>query len=513
MKIKSAVALFFSVLFLMAPISASAFDAPLLVWERGRVQEVVLGGGNFTNQWETTLQGNGIEPLRFRESGRNPAGFIVFSLYIPNDFPLGAYTVHISGEKYPDKIIAGVNMIASQKYKIIASPFDLSALITIFIFMTTTISVLRNRKYSELSIESTQNLPRLEDPVDFTKKNFLQRLSQTPYRFRVDGIISLKESLFRYMLIREGELLHRISPSAYGAFPIYGFIGGAIAGVETLRNGGIASTPLTIFVVIALISIIDGFSGICAALGFWMVEALSGNVTSLRDLLVMFAIGFAWVAPSLLGGLYREMVAREFPDYIANLCSGLIGGLLFFFGHLLVNSVLTEPTPRQINNWIFVLVIGIAVSIRSFADNLVIGRAPKAHSIHRQERIAIARVSSPQTAFILTATIFVFSYIWTGSATKAIIVALLFSLPYYLLFIRFTEFASLPFKSLPRNIMGESALISGLALIIYRQISTQPILVDQKSFLFLVYAAIPGIIHALYCAIYASLENREIITK
>jgi hypothetical protein len=513
MKIKALAALFLSFLFAFAPVSASAFDAPLLVWERGRVQEVVLGGGNFSNQWETTLQGNGIEPLRFRESGRNPAGFIVFSLYVPNDFPLGTYTVHISGEKYPDKIIAGVNMIASQKYKIIASPFDLSSLVTMFIFMTTTISVLRSRKYSELSLESTQNLPRVEDPIDSTERSFLQRLIESPYRIRVNAIVSLRESLFRFMLIREGELLHRISPSTYGVFPILGFIGGAIAGVETLRNEGIANTPLTIFIAIALISIVDGFSGIFAALGFWMVEAFTGNVSSLRDLLVMFAVGFAWVAPSLLGGVYREMVAREFPRFISNVLAGLIGGLLFIFGHQLVNSVLTDPAPRRSINWISLIVISSSVAIRSFADNVIVGKAPELDSSHRQERIAIARVSSPQTAFILTAILFIFVYIWTGSATKAIIVALLFSLPYYLLFIRFTELAFLPFKSLPRNIIGESALVAVLALIIYRQISTQPLLNDQKSYLFLVYAAIPGIIHALYCAIYASLENKEIIQK
>jgi hypothetical protein len=434
MKIKAGISLLISLFCTLAPVSASAFDAPLLVWERGRVQEVVLGGGNFSNVWVTTLQGNGIEPLKFRESGRNPAGFIVFSLYVPNDFPLGAYTVHISGEKYPDKIIAGVNLIAAQKYKIIASPLDLTALVAIFIFFTTTISVLRSRKYSELSIESTQDLPRLGDPIDTAHKSFLQRFTESPYRIRVNGIIYLQESLFRFMLVREGELLHRISPSAYGLFPILGFIGGTIAGVETLRNGGISNTPLTIFIAIALFSIIDGFSGTFAALGFWLVQTFTGNVSSLRDLLVMFAIGFAWVAPSLFGGIYREMVAREFPRYIANVLSGLMGGVLFFFGHLLVDSVLTVPAPRRSLDWIVFGAISLFAAIRSFADNLIVGKAPAIDSIHRQERIAIARVSSPQTAFILTATIFIFVYIWTGSAVKAIIVALLFSLPYYLLF-------------------------------------------------------------------------------
>ena len=43
----------------LAPTFASAVDIPLLTWERGRVQEVVLGGGAYNNKWVVTLEGNG----------------------------------------------------------------------------------------------------------------------------------------------------------------------------------------------------------------------------------------------------------------------------------------------------------------------------------------------------------------------------------------------------------------------------------------------------------------------
>jgi hypothetical protein len=513
MKIKAGIALIFAVFFSLAPTTASALDAPLLTWERGRVQEVVLGGGSASNGFTLTLEGNGITPIIFSESSPNEAGYVVFSVSVPSDIPLGAYSITTSGAGSPKSIVAGVNMIAAQEIRVISTPFDLSIIIAIFIFITTSISVLRARKYYELSIESTQNLPRLEDPVDMREKKFMERLTESPRRIRVAALASIKQSLFRYMLIREGEVLHRLSPSAYGLFPLLGFIGGAIAGVETLRNNGITNTPLTIFVVIALISIIDGFSGVMASLGFWLVAAVTGNVTSFRDLLVMFAIAFAWVAPSLLGGIYREMIAREFPRYISNLVSGLIGGVLFFFGHQLVNSVLITPAPKRAVSWIFILVIAVLVSIRGFADQKIVGKAPSFESIHRPERIAIARVSSPQTAFLLTAISFAFVYIWTESAMKALIVAILFSLPYYLLFIRFTEFSFLPLKNVPRNIVGESAVVAATAFIIFRQISTQPLLSDEKAYLFLIFAAIPGVIHAVYSAICASLEKMEIISK
>jgi len=513
MKIKAAVAFLFSIFFAVAPTAASAFDAPLLTWERGRVQEVVLGGGAVISNWTLTLEGQGITPLTFTQSSANEAGYVVFSVTVPKDAPLGAYSITTTGQGSPKSIVAGVNMIAAQEYRVTASPFDLSIVIAIFIFITTSISVLRARKYEEISIESTQNLPLFDDPIDFQEKNFIERLSQSPRRIRVAGLNSIKQSLFRYMLIREGELLHRLSPSAYGLFPLLGFIGGAIAGVETLRNNGIVNTPLTIFIVIAAISLIDGFSGLTASFGFWLVEAVTGNVTSFRDLLVMFAIAFAWVAPSLLGGIYREMISRELPRYASNVISGLIGGLLFFFGQQLVNSILITPAPNRAISWIVIAVIALLVVLRGFADQIIVGKEPSFASNHRTERIAIARVSSPQTALILTAITFAFVYIWTESAMKALIVAILFSLPYYLLFIRFSEFSFLPFRNVPRNIVGESVIVAALAFIIYRQISTQPLLSDQKAYLFLVFSAIPGVIHAAYSAICASLEKMEIISK
>ena len=35
----------FLITLLLSPIAAQAFDIPLLTWERGRQQQVVLGGG------------------------------------------------------------------------------------------------------------------------------------------------------------------------------------------------------------------------------------------------------------------------------------------------------------------------------------------------------------------------------------------------------------------------------------------------------------------------------------
>ena len=74
---------------IFTPTAAQAFDIPLLTWERGREQQVVLGGGAYTQSWTVTLEGNGAETLKFSSSQKNDAGYVVYSLNIPADYPLG----------------------------------------------------------------------------------------------------------------------------------------------------------------------------------------------------------------------------------------------------------------------------------------------------------------------------------------------------------------------------------------------------------------------------------------
>ena len=75
---------------IFAPVAAQGFDIPLLTWERGREQQVVLGGGAYTQKWIVTLEGNGQPVQTFKASEKNGAGYVVYSLYIPADFATGA---------------------------------------------------------------------------------------------------------------------------------------------------------------------------------------------------------------------------------------------------------------------------------------------------------------------------------------------------------------------------------------------------------------------------------------
>ena len=502
--------------FIATPTAASAFDIPLLTWERGREQQVVLGGGAYTAEWTVTLEGNGVESLTFSKSEKNDAGYVVYSVTIPANHPTGAYSIVTNGVGSPRTVVAGINLIEAQTNTVASNLFDLTLIIAIFAFLTGIVSTIRARKYTYIPFRSTQVLPRLSDPILDSEENFWDRLESAPYRLRIQSLNSLRPSLLRFLLIREGEVAHRISKNLYGLSPLIGLIVGAIAAIEVTRNEGLALTPMTIFIAIAAIAIFDAFAGLTATLGFWALQLFTGNITSFRDVLIALAVGIAWVGPSLFAALLRETINRDFAaksirgadpiKFLGVIGSSLVGALVFYLGQALVNSVIyTENQVRELT-WRDVLIVGAMLLIRGFADGIILDSRKSPET--RDESFFISRVSSPITAIAVLALVFAFVYIWTESAVRASFTAIIFALPYFLIFIRFNRISAIETERLPRNILAESALISGIVFIVFRQISTKPLLLDQRADLLLLLAGVAPVLHAIYSAIYSSNEEK-----
>lgn len=501
---------------IFAPTAAQAFDIPLLTWERGREQQVVLGGGAYTQSWTVTLEGNGIKPLTFSSSAKNDAGYVVYSLNIPADLALGPYSVVTIGEGSPRTVVAGINLIAQQSNTVAYKLFDLTLIIAIFVFLTGIVSTIRARKYQFIPFKSAQVLPRLTDPIYDEEENFWDRLEAAPYRLRVGTLTSLRPSLIRFLLIREGEVAHRLSKAYYGISPFVGLIAGAVASVEVSRNTTLAATPMTVFIIVAAIAIFDAFAGVAATLGFWALQLATGNISSFRDVLIALAIGIAWVGPSLFAALLRETINRDFKPrsfrgedpmkFVGVIGSSIVGAAVFYLGQVLVNSVLyVDYGPRALT-WNHVLIVGGLLLVRGIADGLILNSSRVVET--RDESFFVARVSSPITALAITAVTFAFVYIWTESAANSFYVSVLFALPYFFIFIRFNKISFIKTERLPRNILLESAIIAAAAFIVFRQISMQPLLIDQRANLLLLLAGIAPVIHAIYSAIYSSNEDK-----
>ena len=509
----------------LGPIASAFADVPYLKWERGQVQQVVLGGAAAENNWKIQLQGNGIVPLDFKVSEKAKGGYLVYSLYIPVETPRGPYLIAAVKNSGEIKVVATILLLGTDVYKVTAVPRDLAFIVGIFVFITAVTSTIRARKYAQMNFLSTQKIPVIGTLKEQTKEPLLERLRNYPYNSRVKSISGFETSLFKFLLIREGELLHRASKNLYAYLPIVSFIGGLIAANETQRAGGIAKASLAVFIAMAVISIADAYSGVLATLGFWLAQLAFGNISSFRDILLMLAVGIGWIGPIMGFAIFQSNVSRDFgksdsaaPSPIGSaavLVAGpIFGAAIFYFGHKLINSILIEIGAQRGISPVALGIIAASLLARGLADGLIDNQKLQSSEENSQklESITIARVNSPKSFLIIAICVFGFSYIWTSNAQSSAIVMAFFSAPYALLLIRFSKFSVPSLARIPRNIVLEGLLVTALAAFLFRDISSKPLLVDVMSRKFLILAGCPAIVHAIYSLVCDSSNRIERIS-
>jgi hypothetical protein len=93
-----------------------------------------------------------------------------------------------------------------------------------------------------------------------------------------------------------------------------------------------------------------------------------------------------------------------------------------------------------------------------------------------------------------------------------LIAAVLFAAPYFLLFIRFETIGGAIFGRVKRNILLESGVAVAASYLIYVQVQQLPQLSAQRAEIYLIAAAIPGLVHGIYSSICDSAQREERIT-
>lgn len=510
-KFASRALLLLTICFAVIPSSANAFDIPVLTWEKGRVQEVILGDASTSTDWKLELVGKDTEPVLFTASRQNEAGYYVYSATIPSNLPDGAYSLESSGGGIPRTIVAGVNLIAAEVYDIRSKSVDLTLVVGLFTFITVTLSSLRSKKYSTLTAAKSdlENQPLQE--------SFMGRLTSKVVHIRRELTQGVSPSLFRYLLGQESQFLLKLSKPSYYLLPALGVAFGFFAAINAQANGGLEKSNLLYFFILTAIGLIDSFSGIFALFTFWAVQFFYGDVANVNQILIVVAAAIAWIGPSLAARIYQDAIKKDFNQAQAASLIGLVASAvgsavaataLFFGGYKLLISLLGEVSA----GWqmkpgylacIFVIAIAKAFIREKFASQSITDTG---------EGFEIVRVVSPQVAFAAFLITYGFGYIWTASALKALLAAALFAAPYFLLFIRFETIGTAMFARIKRSILLESAVAVAASYLIYVQVQRLPQLSDQRAEIYLIAAAIPGLIHGIYSSICDSAQREERIT-
>ncbi|MGA0866815.1 MAG: hypothetical protein ACO3QV_05810 [Candidatus Nanopelagicaceae bacterium] len=495
---------FFSLLFVFTPTVAHSIDIPLLTWERGKEQNLVLGG-NTDNEWKIELVDEANDSvLEFSASDISANGFVVYSAFIPSDFPLGAYAVRATGIGIPASIVAGVNIVTLNFYELVQIPFELLWIFMGYIFVTAAFGVMRLRRYGIISARDDDVLdPDLVPP----------RLT-TFYRLRESATRNIDPSLLQVVLRREGEWLRDRSLAMWSLLPLLGFALGLAIGVQMLRSGGLGNAPWLLLFFGAMISVVDLYSGIIGFAGLVLSHLIFGDVVSLRDVMALIAVGLGWSGAYALGtslSLLQEKrdveISSNSRRYISAILSGLAASIVFHSAQILILSLVvtvSEPAPVDwlLSSLLCISVIG-KVLIRPESDRE--GRDPSPERID----IPIGRVVSPRTVTFLLIFFSGTLYIWIRDWISAIALALALTAPYALLLVRFGGPRFEVLNRLPRNPLVEALVVSGIGFAIFYALEDLPFEVLERSRLFLILGVIPVLMHSLYSILWDIQDRAE----
>lgn len=487
---------------LYSPAQAAS-DIPMLTWERGKEQNIVLGG--YTNQasWKIRLVDEKNEELDFANSRTDKNGYIVYSIILPDDLPTGAYRIETVSLANEVSVVAGVNVVEASYFEIVRAPIQLLLILLSLIILISTLSTIRVRKYQELSYLQSASTATLPKPVD------------SFYRLRRGALVGVNNSLFKHLLVREGEVLHKLSPILWALAPVATFLIGSFSGIVTGTKLGIADISIYVFVGMAVFGILDPYSGFTGIIGFSVLQAMQGDVSSIRSVCALIALGFSWMAPGLFATLYREVFSKEWPSKLANsilpsLAASLIGAFSFYSLEVLTNSLLDRVGPISNSGYMAPIIIAFAIYFKDEISRVIDKRGLLSGKNLEVKTIILTRVVAPKTVGLLFLFLSGVLYTWTQYVSFSLVAAAFIVFPLLLLQVRFASPTFKLFSKLQRSVLLESTIVTLVFLASFYFIQNLPQEALAKGRFIVIAAIIPLIIHSIYSSL-SDTQDRSLV--
>lgn len=499
---------------------AQAADIPLLSWERGKEQNIVLGGSSTNAGWKIFLVAPGQEDRQFSSSLPNKAGYVVYSIVLPNDLPLTGYSVEARAAGSPDTAVAAVNVIARSYYTISSIPTDLRLLFTFYAIIISSFAVIRARKYSSLSFTRDKSHRRIKGEEPSGSR--VPKIFQLFYKFRSRRQAEMEISFLKFIAFKDGEALHKLSPIAWAIAPFATFLLGLYMSWSIQATTVLPNVAIGLIVAAAVIGAFDAISGATAAAGFIFASLILGDVNGMRSFLAVIAFVLAWCAPSALASMYLITLKIDFSDGFSTLSPGIkrvlaivisaiFGSVLVMISAILTDSLVINIQGSAFARWPLMAIVAAVIilknSLEEFIDASRVKRGKVVESI--EESIFLARTISPGTTFIFAVAFFGITYVWTEKPLQSLIATFIISSPFFLSFMVFPEVAGKRFPMIRRNLIIETTLISFITAGVYALIQHLPMSTKEKAQAFILLGLVPVLLHAMYSALVASSERTQ----
>jgi hypothetical protein len=498
--------------------NASAAEIPLLSWERGKQQNIVLGGPSNGSGWKIFLIAEGQADREFSASLPNSAGYIVYSIDLPKDLPLGGYAVEARSKGAPDSSVAAVNVIERSYYTISSIPTDLRLLFTFYAIIISSFAIIRARKYSYLSFKRDKSHRRKKGEDNEASR--VPGIFQPFYKFRSRRQAEMEISFLKFIAYKDGEPLHKVSPILWAVTPFITFLLGMYMSYSLQATTIIPDVALYLIVIAAVVGALDAISGATAATGFLFASLILGDINGMRTFLAVVAFIMAWCAPSMLASMYLIALKIDFSESFSRInsrvktvlalaISALLGSIAVMISAILTDSLVINLQGNPFARWPLMAIVAAVIFLKNLSEMLVdrSRRYREAQVEEVEESIFLARVISPSMTFLVTFSLFGIIYVWTEKPVQSFIAAAIISAPLFLSFIVFPEVAGKRFPMIRRNLVLETFIISLTTAGVYGGIQFLPLTTREKAQAFILLGLVPVLIHAIYSALVVSSER------
>ena len=490
-------------LFLSIPC-ASATDIPTLTWERGKVQNIVVGNASQQANWKIMLLSERISDVTFSPSKVNDRGFIVYSVELKTSLPLGQYSAVVFGDGNSGGTeIAFVQVVELKSFSILDSKYEVGLLGTLLTFVLVLLSTLKARKYSFIRFFREDKL--VEDGSLLYAKN-IPRFAYKFYLYRINSLHSFKPSLMKFLMEFNDTLLHKLSPLAWVLLPTVGLIAGIYGGFVTAQET--LKFPLLSLALLTVISVIDAYCAIFVISGFLIAQITLGEVMNFRTVIEIATLGLTLVGTGLISSHLQLVFQKETGHKSGSLMallksifraalSSFITAAFFLLAFLLAQSFSNDSVMARGDVIIVALLAGLVSALKYYvneAQDIKIFRSARMESL-KDVHHSIEQIISPFWNVLIILSSFFGVFVWTENWAIALIFGLLNVIYFGLLLMQFPTHNFRYVLTWERSIVIEPIVFTLLSIALYVYIDKLPLQASDRSIIFIIGVYLISIIH------------------
>ena len=495
---------FLAIFLALGFLPASAQDIPLLTWEKGKVQSVVLGGGDTANGWKVFLKSQESQVIELSGSAANNKGFIVFSLNVPRDLLPGSYSIVTKGDVGPETLVAAVQIIEMQRYEITQIPGDLKFILLALALWFAALGALRGDAYRKVSLlystgpkERYLNGEPSESYIEYVHKFVpLEKL-------RIQIYEQVPDSFLKVLLKSDSRGLHSRLPWIWATLPGLTLALGGYFGFKTSASSvfEVSGFPVAICIATAFLGSLDIFSGLIASVSFFAIRVWLLPEFSVSAVISTISISLLFFLPALISAYFSALVSGKIKSQLSNSISVLIFNwispfAMVHFSFLIYRSINGSTQPTFSLEVLLVTAVWAARFIESLLSDLRFRFSTKSSAVEQVE-LTLGRLLSPATAAASYLFISILIYIWTSNGEISLVLSALICTPLLLLQIRQSASWLKIFKRIKRNHLVEILVTVFAVIAVLKLLEIFPVIAGSSPALFISLGISPVLIHSI----------------